>query len=438
VLVATSACSSLQGTTSPPSSASPTAASSPSSSVTTASPPAPTTSAAAPSSSVSTSTDETVQVAATADAWIHVLGRYPHVDSDCKHYEQPTLQARYPGRLVIHREDDGTLTLTLAIPFESYLDGIAEVPSSWPRAALEAQAIAARSYALASTGWQGEPGETLDTPICSTTSCQVYGGMPAGPPGRLNRWEQAVRKTRGQVLLYDGRPATTFYFSTSNGQTYGNEQVFGGTPLPYLRGVPEHDDGASPTSHWRSTVPFPDLRRFLAREDLWPADRPISSVEGNGDAITVHGGGTSSRIDGSTFRSAVNAQAPCLAPGRYPQDSLPVTIPSRWMTASSGGGQAVFTGRGWGHGVGMVQWGAYGKAKRGWSAARILGAYYGGLQPRRFREPGEIKVRIASGLRVVRIRPSEPGATVAGERFGPRQPITISGGDELVVGRAAA
>jgi SpoIID/LytB domain protein len=385
-----------------------------------------------PTPSISSDFGDVVSIEAPAGGSFLVRGAYPRARSDCKHAEQPRLKARYPGRLTIRRAKDETLTLTVTLPFERYLEGIAEVPSSWPRAALEAQAIAARSYALASTGWDGAEGETLEDPICSTTSCQVYAGMPVGRIGTTGRWYRAVRATRGQVLLYQGRPATTFYFSTSNGRTYDNEDVFGGAPLPYLRGVPEHDDRASPTSHWTSRVPLGDLRRFLAHQELWPAGRRITDVTGDGARVTVRGGGTSIGLEGSTFRAAVNAAAPCLEPRTYPPGALPVTIPSRWMTISSANGVAVARGRGWGHGIGMVQWGAYGKARRGLSAGQILAAYYGGLHPQRFPEPGLIHVQIATGLTALRLDPSRPGATLEGRSLG-GGPIVVTGGDALAV-----
>jgi hypothetical protein len=132
----------------------------------------------------------------------------------------------------------------------------------------------------------------------------------------------------------------------------------------------------------------------------------------------------------------VNAWAPCLRPGRYPPGALPVTIPSRWMTAASSGGSVVVTGRGWGHGVGMVQWGAYGKALRGWSAARILAFYYGGLQPRPYPEPGLIHVEVATGLTSLRLLASGSGATVDGRELGSGR-LVITGGDELAARGAA-
>ena len=154
----------------------------------------------------------------------------------------------------------------LTLPFERYLEGLAEVPPSWPAAALEAQVIAARSYALAQIGWTGQQGEVLQTPICASTDCQVYGGIAVPPTPGIKRWDAAVARTQSQVLLYGGRPADTVYFSTSNGHTYGNDQVFGSAPLPYLRPVVERDDHASPTSHWRVPLPFGSLATFLQAE----------------------------------------------------------------------------------------------------------------------------------------------------------------------------
>ncbi len=361
-----------------------------------------------------------------------VHGSYPRVSSPCVRPERASLTARYPGALTVRRTSDGTLSLNVTLTFDAYLKGIAEAPSSWPRAALEAQAIAARSYALATTGWDGAEGEPLATPICATTSCQVYRGIPVPFEPAVRRWYAAVRRTDGQVLLFDGRPADTVYFSTSNGHTYGNEDVFGSAPLPYLRPVVERDDGASPVSRWSVRLPFADVASFLHRAGEWPGERPISSVRLDGGAVVVSGDGRSRTMDHSTFRDGVNAWAHCLRPGRYPPPPLPTTIPSRWLSMSSDPNAVLVTGRGWGHGVGMVQWGAYGKALRGLSSSDILAYYYGGLRPRPFPEPGTIDVEVASGLTALRIAPSGEGATIDGDVVEARR-LTITGGDELTV-----
>jgi len=248
----------------------------------------------------------------------------------------------------------------------------------------------------------------------------------------MRRWFGAVRRTTGEVLLYEGRPADTVYFSTSNGHTYGNDEVFGSAPLPYLRPVVERDDGASPLSHWRVRLPLDDVARFLHEADEWPAHRPVTSVGLDGSTVTVEGGGHARSMDLTTFRDAINTWGPCLEPGRYPPSPLPVTLPSRWMAMSSGPGAALAVGRGWGHGVGMVQWGAYGKARRGLTASQILASYYGGLLPETFPEPGLIHVQVASGLTSVRVVPSETGATVDGRTLDARS-VTIAGGEQLSV-----
>ena len=89
-------------------------------------------------------------------------------------------------------------------------------------------------------------------------------------------------------------------------------------------------------------------------------------------------------------------------------------------------------GRGWGHGVGMVQWGAYGKAKRGLSATQILSYYYGGLTPVTYPEPGLIHVRVASGLTSVALRASGPGASVDGRPVGTTA-VVVTGGPTITV-----
>ena len=367
-----------------------------------------------------------------------VDGTYPPIESSCRRFRQPTFEAAYPGDVHVEREDGGTLRVIVTVPFDTYLEGIAEVPPSWPRAALDAQAIAARSYALARIGFTGPDGADLDTPICATADCQVYGGIPLEPVPDVRRWYAAVRRTAGRTLVFEGRPADAVYFSTSNGRTYGNDEVFGSGPLPYLRGIVEHDDGASPTSRWRVPLRYRDLAAFLTARGLWDGRRIVHVVR-QGDVVDVRGGGTTRRIDEVEFRGAVNGAAPCLFPGRYPTDSrvgsaLPLTIPSRWYTTSAGGRSVVFTGRGWGHGVGMVQWGAYGKARRGWTAERILAAYYGGLEPEPFPEPGRIRVLVADGLTSLRIAPRGTGATLDGASLDGRS-VTIEPGGRGVRAR---
>ena len=362
---------------------------------------------------------------------LRVRGIYPWSPSRCVRPERPTLDGDYPGVVSIRRVDDGTLTVNVTLTFQEYLEGIAEVPPTWPAAALEAQVIAARSYVLSRTGWSGEQGEDLGTPICATTDCQVYGGIPHPRPPGLGRWYDAVRATRGQVLLYGERPADTVYSSTSNGRTYGNDEVFGSSPLPYLRPVVERDDGASPLSRWRVEVPFADLTTVLRASGSW-SGAPITSANVDGSTVVIARGGRTRSLDASGLRDALNTWAPCLLPRRYPSGDLPTTIPSGWFGISTNARGLVVDGRGWGHGVGMVQWGAYGKALRGWPASRILAFYYGGLTPQRYPEPGTMQVVVATGLRSMTVDPSARGATIGGRTLSGRK-LRVNGGDRVTV-----
>lgn len=370
------------------------------------------------------------------DGSFRVQGVYPWRPSSCVRPSRPSLDGRYPGALSIRTADDGTLSVIVTLRFHEYLEGIAEVPPTWPKAALEAQVIAARSYVLARIGWTGEEGESLDTPICSTADCQVYGGIRQPRPPGIGRWYEAVRNTRGQVLVYAGRAADAVYFSTSNGRTYGNDEVFGSSPLPFLRPVVERDDGASPLSRWRVELPFRDLATVLRAAGSWPRGTPISSVSVVGSMVRLKGGGEKRTVTASAIRDAARTWAPCLMPGRYPTAGLPTTIPSGWFRMSSVEGALVVQGRGWGHGVGMVQWGAYGKASRGWPASRILSFYYGGLTPQPHPEPGTIRVEIATGLRSMTVVPSKSGATIGDRTLGPGK-LRITGGDLVTVSSAS-
>lgn len=147
----------------------------------------------------------------------------------------------YRGALLLSAKGRG-LTAINAVDIESYVRGVIsrESPSSWPLDALRAQAVAARSYAIATS--KGGAFDHYDD-----TRSQVYGGIRA----ETARTNQAVAETALQVVLHNGEVAETYFFSTSGGHTENNEYSFlGGTPLPYLRGVPDPYDSESPHHRW--------------------------------------------------------------------------------------------------------------------------------------------------------------------------------------------
>ncbi|MEX0850905.1 MAG: SpoIID/LytB domain-containing protein [Gaiellaceae bacterium] len=135
----------------------------------------------------------------------------------------------------------GFLRVVNIAPLESYLQGVVagEMPHTWPSEALKAQAVAARSYALANLV-KGKPFD-----LYSDVRSQVYQGIAGEKP----RTSEAVRATAGQVVLYAGKIATTYYFSTSGGKTASAEDVFG-FAVPYLVSRPDPWDSASPHHRW--------------------------------------------------------------------------------------------------------------------------------------------------------------------------------------------
>jgi stage II sporulation protein D len=155
-------------------------------------------------------------------------------------------KGRYRGALEVRPTGlRGGLNAINAVGIDDYVRGVVakESPASWPPEALRAQAVVARSYAL-STSKHGPGYDHYDD-----TRSQVYGGVAA----ETLKTNQAVTDTALQVVTYAGRIAQTYFFSTSGGATENNENTaigFGGTPIPYLRGVPDPYDNLSPYHRW--------------------------------------------------------------------------------------------------------------------------------------------------------------------------------------------
>ena len=148
--------------------------------------------------------------------------------------------ARYRGRLQIQLVGK-KLQAVNVVGLDAYVRGVVtrEMPKDWPLAALEAQAVAARTYALAV--------RQMGAVIYADTRSQVYGGLDAETPGGI----EAVKQTKGQVVLYGGKVATTYYFSSSGGRTAGYSELFPDRPpIPYLTAVADPYDTVSPYHNW--------------------------------------------------------------------------------------------------------------------------------------------------------------------------------------------
>ncbi len=185
----------------------------------------------------------------------------------------------YRGALDIRVARGPGLNAINSLGMEDYVMGVVgnESPASWPLEALKAQAVAARTYALASNAGGRGFSQYADT------RSQVYRGVLSETPSTT----RATQATAGQVVTYGGNVATTFFFSTSGGQTENIENAFpGSAPKPWLKGVDDPYDNASPYHRWG---PFSYSRRGLgARLGSW--------VQGSFRRIDILQRGVSPRV----------------------------------------------------------------------------------------------------------------------------------------------
>ena len=326
--------------------------------------------------------------------------------------------------------DDQTLVNELSI--EDYVAGVAEMPGRWAAEALKAQAVAARTYAW----FQAETGTFADRgyDICDTVACQAFAGASQEEGGSGARWRAAVDATAGEVLLEeDGTPILARYFSTSGGRTLPNEVVFPSSgPRPYLVGTDDPADEASPYHRWEVTFTRAEFETILSAGEQLGSVVPLASVERlddidipDADLRFVGEDGTEVVLSSVDVRTFVSDVAPDRFPDRFPTARadglrpLPTTIPSSRFTVDVGDDEVVVTGQGWGHGVGMGQYGARGRAEAGDAYDAILAAYYNGLTP---TASDALPERIRVGLS----QPAVGSVTADG-------PLTITADGETVV-----
>ena len=320
----------------------------------------------------------------------------------------------YRGVVEVRRVGAG-LGAVNEVALDDYLKGISEVPSGWPPEVLRAQAIAARTYLLWVLG-NAPSGQAaaLGAQICATESCQVYSGVAKERAPNGERWAAAVRDTAGQAVLSGGAPILAKYSAGNGGRS-----VSGGKP--YLKAVDDPDDARCPLHRWGLTVSYDDLGRALGVPGTVTAVRATP-----GDVVvdwTADGGGGQLTVPRTQFRAKVGASVP-------PPPDRSRTVPSILFSLrpDDAARVAALDGRGYGHGIGLSQWGAYGKALRGMKAPAILAAYYGGLQPSTVpaaKLPARVRVAVDGG------KPSAPTGAPRADQPGAR-PAT-AGRREAVV-----
>jgi stage II sporulation protein D len=190
----------------------------------------------------------------------------------------------------------GKLDAVNVLGLEPYLQGVVaqEMPSSWPEEALKAQAVAARSYALAHL----VRGKHFD--VYADVRSQVYGGIRGEHP----RTTAAVQATKGEVMLWEGKPADALFHSTSGGSTLDAVEVFG-KAVPYLLGVEDPHSALSPVHRWGPTpVAEAVLRTSLKLRAPVTALTLTRGASGRVARVQVVSGGTETTISGTELRRA--------------------------------------------------------------------------------------------------------------------------------------
>lgn len=311
------------------------------------------------------------------------------------------------------------------IHIENYLFGVLarEIPASSPVDALRAQAVVARSYTYTSLGKHVDDGYDL----CASTHCQVYGGYEWEHPNT----NKAIIDTYGEYITYDGQVANTPYHSNSGGYTESSEKVWGGK-LPYLRGVEDEFSLNSPNSSWSIELTPRELGNSLLANGINVGDvkdleivetsesdrvemikiigrsgeEEISgdklrniiganslkstlfsvSKEGSSDSKKVYiidGSGQTPRevslsgmhiLDGSN-KTSVNRNTSNRLRGNNSSSKIEGTI-------SVSPRKFTFNGKGYGHGVGMSQYGAIEMAKLGYNYNEIVNHYFNDVEIR--------------------------------------------------------
>lgn len=264
----------------------------------------------------------------------------------------------------------------MVIDFEEYLKGVvaSEMPAEFDLEALKAQAVTSRTYLLYRLKKypNGQP-EHNEAPICTGTHCQVWTSLDDLIASHDDGWrdkywskiEESVNSTKGQILTYNGKIIEPLFHSTSGGRTENSEDVFSAS-VPYLRSVESPYENESPKLHNSVKISVND---FISK---------IKSVYGNLDLTSdnlnkkitlgeVSEGGKvkyfyidNKEVSGRELRSIFN-------------------LNSTNFNFIQSNNQIEIVTTGYGHGVGMSQWGADGMAKEGYNYKEILKHYYTGI-----------------------------------------------------------
>lgn len=268
---------------------------------------------------------------------------------------------------------------TETVDFEDYVKGVVagEMPATFEPEALKAQAVAARTYAMSKivrSGDGGNPAQHPSAPLCDDTHCQVYRTPEEllqlkGKEWMEEGWKkvsEAVEATAGQVMYYQGQLVEQpLFHSASGGKTENSEDVFV-SAVPYLRSVDSPYEEEAPHQGDQVSLSVAEFTKKL--KAAYPG-KTIGTIDGNTVKILSHSeGGRVEELQAGNLKLE----------GRKLRDIL--GLRSANFTVRVENGTVTFTTTGYGHGVGMSQYGANGMAKAGYGYVDILQHYYSGVE----------------------------------------------------------
>jgi len=255
--------------------------------------------------------------------------------------------------------DQGRVRLVNVLDLEAYLRGVvpAEMQASWPLEALKAQAVAARTYTMLHI----DPRRVYD--VCATIDCQVYRGREVEHPSS----DAAVAATAGEVLTFRGAFARTYYHADSGGVIASSAEVWG-SEIPYLQAFQDVASGG-PHASWTARLDPRGVAAHLSAIGVHVGALQrlrVLETSSSGRVVRAEVVGSAGRavLVGVTLRTQLRAWG----------------LKSTRFTMT---GDLTLRGEGWGHGVGMSQYGARTLSLSGYGYAQILGFYYPDTQLQR-------------------------------------------------------
>ncbi|HNA79896.1 MAG TPA: SpoIID/LytB domain-containing protein [Turneriella sp.] len=266
---------------------------------------------------------------------------------------------RYSGALEAKRVGGEWLYVN-HVPIDEYLTSVVshEMSPTWHREALKAQAVVARTYLLTKMKERADKPYDVDT----TTNYQVYGGIKKNDGNA----RAAVAETHNEVLLHDGRLAQTFFHSSCGGTLASAQEVWG-KALPYLGVQNSPYCSTAPVYKWQIKIPFSEIGRRLALRGVKNVSVAERSASKRVRTLKIATASGIKSVRADKFRVALGA----------------IKVKSTFFGVARKGDGIILTGRGFGHGVGMCQWGAKIQAdERGMGYRRILDHYFPGTSLR--------------------------------------------------------